>query len=198
MSKRKKTGFTLIEMIVVIAILAVLSIAVIPLISNLIDKSRISRFLADSDLVRTSSLSFQADLGSLEQTQIFFASNEITTSSLCVNRDIAGNNLARWDGPYLESGIDTSPWGGIYDLEFRDIDNEIPDTGTALFKPIDLTLEATQADENGELAPVPNAPEVVAELNKFITGNNQGGDNVRAQVFGGTQVAIVVLANVSN
>jgi len=195
MQNKKKKGFTLIEMIVVIAILAVLSIAIIPLISNLIDKSRVSRFLADSDLVRTAALSVQADIGTLDDSIFFADANNIMLSTLVVNRNLAGNQLGKWDGPYLEEGVDTHPWGGVYGLLFLNIDNAAPPTNNTN-KILDLILRARNQDGDTLATPVPQAIEIATELNSRVTGEAAGGNTVRA-VANVDEVDLVVVANVS-
>ncbi len=104
----KNKGFTLIELIVVIAILAILAVALIPLINNFIEKSRVSQAMTTFSSVSVAIAAFEADTANLpDQEQI----TALPNSDLLNNND----NLANWDGPYVNKNANgITPWGGTF------------------------------------------------------------------------------------
>ena len=153
----KHKGFTLVELIVVIAILAILSVALIPLVNNLIDKSRISRLLSDVAAIKSAATAYNADVGSFNAllSNIALGKTRFDVSDLGTNN----NNLSTWSGPYIELNF-IHPWNGVYVLDDADID------GTG---PKDLSVVLTAVDSSGQSVVIPTQF-VIDEVNKKTTG----------------------------
>ena len=142
--KKQNKGFTLVELIVVIAILAILSIALIPLVNNLIDKSRVSRALSDLEAVKTACIAYSSDVGTLDSPGLGNGS-----SGAFPNTGFHSNidNLGNWNDPYLDSSATLNPWGGGYGLGPAQVDSVTPPTNNA---GIDFILQFLVADPAGQ------------------------------------------------
>lgn len=64
MSKRKKKGFTLIELIVVIAILGVLAAIAVPRLTGFTASSKLKADIASARTIATAAAAYEADKGS--------------------------------------------------------------------------------------------------------------------------------------
>ncbi|MEM9171084.1 MAG: prepilin-type N-terminal cleavage/methylation domain-containing protein [Pseudomonadota bacterium] len=91
-------GFTLMEMIGVVAVIAILAAMATPMIFDAIRDARISTFAADIRTLRTAVARFYADTGTLP----FHRPNN---TSLTDDHLIRNNNIAGWDGPYVEGDV---------------------------------------------------------------------------------------------
>jgi general secretion pathway protein G len=100
----RKSGFTLVELIVVIAIIAVLAAVVAPNALRSIERARQSGTQEDFNSVKTASTAYFSDLG------VYPAS--CATAALCGPDFISGNGAATWDGPYLEKWPVGGRWAG--------------------------------------------------------------------------------------
>jgi general secretion pathway protein G len=96
-------AFTLIELIVVIAIIAVLAAIISPNAFRAIEKSKVTKAVADFKNIHQSCAALYADTGQWPGLN----SSRLKLSELYVNPGWQG-----WDGPYLESSSDMHPWGG--------------------------------------------------------------------------------------
>ena len=187
MNKQNK-GFTLVELIVVIAILAILSVALIPLVNNLIDKSRISRALSDVQAMRTGMVTLKADTGTLEPRDSWNGPILLENTQLLTN----SQNLAAWQGPYVESGT-LHPWGGSYFFVCNDVD-KLPPTEGRIF---DITAVLSVSNTSGDTVVIPQTL-VVEEVNQKLVGDKTGGDNPKSVAGGNGAVEIVVFSNAVN
>jgi general secretion pathway protein G len=107
----KKSGFTLIELIVVIAIIAVLAAIIAPNAFKAIEKAKISATIADLQAIKTAAMSCYSDTGA------WIATCSATTTPTCPNSLFIVNSATAtpgWDGPYLEKWPPQSKWAGVY------------------------------------------------------------------------------------
>ena len=94
-----KKAFTLIELIVVIAIIAILAAIIAPNVFRAIEKSKISKTVADMKTIRTAALAYVADTGRWPWEG---ATHWVATNT--GNEGFLDNDGAfGWDGPYLEA-----------------------------------------------------------------------------------------------
>ncbi len=120
-------GFTLVELIVVIAIIAILAAIIAPNAFKAIEKAKISACISDIKAIKTASLAFYSDTGTLPCTKCGGWGEDpgfisvITPANCWPNEGgcAAGcTNVPGWDGPYLEKWSPSGPWhvggGGRY------------------------------------------------------------------------------------
>ena len=137
-----RKSFTLVEMIVVIAIIAILAAVVVPSAFKAIEKSKVSKAVADVRAITKAATLFYADVGlwpgsqwgnmpggggcscdPLSNVDYGVGFVEPPTVNFC---DPNIQNTARemiefWDGPYLEHWSRT-PWGMNYMWDFNNWD----------------------------------------------------------------------------
>ncbi len=106
MTKRSRTAFTLIEILLVIVIVGIMAGMLVTRLSGRSQEARVTR--AQSDI--RGSLSLALDL--FEQDTGRYPS---TNEGLDVLVEDPG--LMGWKGPYLKSGIKPDPWGNAYEYE---------------------------------------------------------------------------------
>lgn len=107
----KEKGFTLIELMVVIAIIAILAAVIAPNAFKAIEKAKASRVVSDYKAIKTGSLGFYADVGQWPENGIDAAE---ANNGFLVNKNLAGDAIPGWDGPYLEKWTSDAPWGGEF------------------------------------------------------------------------------------
>jgi type II secretion system protein G len=86
----RKSGFTLLELILVIAIIVVLAGAMLPMFNITRQEAKEAKAKADLDNIKTAAMMFKGDTNSWPVTG-------------SVGADLVANNSGRagWDGPYL-------------------------------------------------------------------------------------------------
>ena len=95
MSKKKRRGFTLIELVAVLVIMAILALIVTPLVMNIIRKARISADKRSIDAygrsIELAIASYLLDTGkfptSVDQLTIEYSGNEVVCSTTQINSD---------------------------------------------------------------------------------------------------------------
>ncbi len=103
MEKKRKSGFTLIEMLLVIVIIGVLAGMIVTKLSGRSRDAKITR--AKSDLKGSLSLSldlFEYDCGR-------YPSSDEGLSALVTDPGISG-----WKGSYIKGALSRDPWGNHY------------------------------------------------------------------------------------
>lgn len=101
-ARRRRHGFTLVELLVVIVVLAVLAAIVLPKFMNSSKRSKESALRSDLKLLRNAVGLFQADTTVYPLTLADLAA----TSAPAKGLDSSGNQVnitaADWHGPYLQ------------------------------------------------------------------------------------------------
>ena len=99
----RHAAFTLIELIVVIAIIAILAAIIAPNAFKAIEKAKVAKAISEFKNIRQSCAALYSDTGRWPG----LAMTRVKLSELYLDPGWPG-----WDGPYLETGSDTHPWGG--------------------------------------------------------------------------------------
>jgi general secretion pathway protein G len=105
---RRRSGFTLVELLVVIVVLAVLAAIVLPKFVNSGARSRESALKADLRELRNAISAFQVDTGKYPNTLADLAETDKTKVR---GADGAVVSASGWHGPYVES-VPTDPVTG--------------------------------------------------------------------------------------
>ncbi len=103
MEKKRKSGFTLIEMLLVVVIISVLTGMIVTRLSGRSREAKITR--VKSDLKGSLSLAldlFEYDCGR-------YPSSDEGLKALVTNPGISG-----WKGPYVKGALSRDPWGNHY------------------------------------------------------------------------------------
>jgi general secretion pathway protein G len=105
-SRRRRSGFTLIEMVVVIAVIALLVGLVGPQIVGRVSEARATTAKAQIDLLSTALENYRLDNGAYPTTAQGLGALR--------QRPSQGAGPSNWRGPYLRKAIPTDPWGRPY------------------------------------------------------------------------------------
>lgn len=97
---RRRTGFTLVELLVVIVVLAVLAAIVLPKFMDSSARSKESSLRTDLKLLRNAISVFQADIGKYPYSLADLAE---TDPSKVKDKDGNVVKASDWHGPYIES-----------------------------------------------------------------------------------------------
>ncbi len=100
----KRSGFTLIELILVITIIGVLAAMVVPRFVGRSEDARKARAKADIASIGTALDLYELDIGEYPATLEDLAAREAPT----------GVEANQWNGPYLKKGLPKDPWGRTY------------------------------------------------------------------------------------
>lgn len=101
--RRRKYGFTLIEMVVVIVIIALLASIVTPLYFRHVRKAKLSTAKTQIKMLEQAIFDFRLDIGKLPE-----GGNNLQE----LFRNVSGSE--KWDGPYLKATMPKDPWGNEY------------------------------------------------------------------------------------
>jgi len=103
--RKRKGGFTLVEIMVVVVVLAILAAAIIPNLTGRADEAKVSRAKADIASLETLLETFRLDMGRYPTTE----------EGLIVLREPPQTeDVTRWKGPYLRKPVSLDPWGNPY------------------------------------------------------------------------------------
>jgi general secretion pathway protein G len=128
---KRKSGFTLMEIMVVIIVIAVLASVAGPMIGSITDQGRASATKSKMSSLKSALLAYQSDVGRLPYSgnsrkaqcycQASLLSNETEGNNVLVYNEWPlgdtnkPNNYARkWKGPYMDSDVSdfmTDSWG---------------------------------------------------------------------------------------
>jgi len=114
--RRRRRGFTLIELIVVIIVLGLLAGLVAPQIFGRVSEAKSATARTQIELLSAALDSYRLDNGSYPTTE----------QGLAALRDkpTSGTAPASWRGPYLRKDIPLDPWGRAYVYTFPGVRNK--------------------------------------------------------------------------
>jgi general secretion pathway protein G len=103
-----RAGFTLIELLLVLVILSVLAAIVVPKLTGVSERSRITAAKAEITSISGALSRFEIDIGRYPRTE----------EGLKALVELpAGVTEDKWTGPYIERGVPKDPWGNPYVYE---------------------------------------------------------------------------------
>ena len=102
-ARRTRTGFTLVELMVVLVILAVLGAIVLPRFTGRTEQARITAAQTQISTFTTALKMFEVDTGRYPTTEEGLAALVQAPA-----------NIRGWNGPYLENTVPSDPWGNAY------------------------------------------------------------------------------------
>jgi general secretion pathway protein G len=102
---RNRSGFTLVELIVVMVIIGLLAALVFPKLMPKVGKGKQSAAKAQIELLGQALDQFRLDTGRYPTTQEGL-------QALITDPGVKG-----WDGPYLKKALPNDPWGNPYHYE---------------------------------------------------------------------------------
>ncbi len=127
-----RAGFTLVELLVVISIISLLSSIVLASVNGAREKGKVAQAVSNADAIRKA-LSFYNDQMGFDQLVISRRWSPGLTHALPWNPDTGATTIPpcdqcpagwdtivqqRWNGPYLASWPQFTPWGGKYDYNY--------------------------------------------------------------------------------
>lgn len=111
--QRRKSAFTLIELVVVMLILAILAAMIVPRIIGRSEDAKVARAVSDLSTVRSMLDNFRIDVGRYPSTE------EGLEALRSAPADASG-----WRGPYSQKPIGVDPWGNDYIYEWPGNDGD--------------------------------------------------------------------------
>jgi general secretion pathway protein G len=113
---RRRSGITLIEMLVVVTIIALFAALVAPVMFRQSDKARVTAARAQIESFMTALGSYKLDTGVLPSTEEGLQALRVKPA-----------NLDSWQGPYLPKDIPLDPWGHPYVYKYPGEHGDQPD-----------------------------------------------------------------------
>ncbi|MCX7927289.1 MAG: prepilin-type N-terminal cleavage/methylation domain-containing protein [Candidatus Omnitrophica bacterium] len=132
----KSKAYTLVEIVVTISIILILAAVVLPQAFRAVEKSKVTKAVADIHSIKTAALAFYADVklwpgsqwGTMPRDPLSpaeygegFVTPPRVRSGSSQEQQIAQARIARWNGPYLEKWSFT-PWGMPYMWDYNNWD----------------------------------------------------------------------------
>ncbi|MCF6172869.1 MAG: type II secretion system major pseudopilin GspG [Campylobacteraceae bacterium] len=103
LKKGLRSGFTLVELLVVIVIIALLSSLVAPKLFKKLDSAKVKTAVAQMQMLSQGLDSFRLDVGKYPTTQEGLGILWVKSS-----------DVKNWDGPYLPKPVKVDTWGNPY------------------------------------------------------------------------------------
>ena len=113
---RRRSGVTLIEMMVVVVIIALFAALVLPRMMGQADKARKTAARAQINAFMTALGSYKLDTGSYPSTEQGLQALRVKPES-----------VSSWQGPYTDKEIDNDPWGHPYIYRYPGEHGDEPD-----------------------------------------------------------------------
>jgi prepilin-type N-terminal cleavage/methylation domain-containing protein len=119
---KRRSGFTLPEVLVTVSIIAIISAVVVPSVVRQIDKGDTGRLASDISSIRTGVEQFISDVRKYPENvgQISHAISTSDTAAVSL-LPYTDNQVARWKGPYVSkdsTGILKTAYGWSFDPHF--------------------------------------------------------------------------------
>ena len=110
-SRRRATGFTLIEMLVVVVVMAVLAAVVLPKFQNQSRRSKESALKSDLAQLRSAVATFQADTGYYPKALSDLTATSAATVSGAYDSSGTAQTITAtdWHGPYITGTLPNDP-----------------------------------------------------------------------------------------
>jgi prepilin-type N-terminal cleavage/methylation domain-containing protein len=121
MKNRTRRGFTLPEILVTVTVIAVLAAAVVPAVTQYVNKGNTPSSQQDVDQIRNAATAFTADVrhypGDLQQLVTAIVASTGSGDSLDFDGaatpiQYTATDVAKWKGPYTSAPITTGATGG--------------------------------------------------------------------------------------
>ena len=109
----KRSGFSLIELVIAVTILSILAGVIAPRVSQFSEKAQISRAANDVKAISRALDYMYADLNAYPRNTAQGVDPGLTS-----NARVPNALRPNWEGPYMAAWPDTHPWGGNYDYQF--------------------------------------------------------------------------------
>lgn len=106
---KDKTGWTLIELVMVLVIISILAGIGVLRFTSLIEASKVSKAVAEVNTLKKALMAFFADNGGFPPDV-----GPDIDPGLAYNK----GSWSGWNGPYIDKWPDKTPWGGSYDYEY--------------------------------------------------------------------------------
>ncbi|WP_420434334.1 type II secretion system major pseudopilin GspG [Hyphobacterium sp.] len=107
MHHRRRAGYSLIEVLIAVAIIALLVALVAPRLLGQLDSSQITAARTQIRMIETALDSYRLDVGRYPSEDEGIAALAAPPPDL----------VDRWNGPYLDGGLPTDPWGEPFRYE---------------------------------------------------------------------------------
>lgn len=105
--RRRQSGFTLVEMLLVLVILAALAAVVVPKFAGRSKQAKVTAAQSQISNLEIALDSFEVDNG-------YYPKGSDGLSELIEQP----NNAPDWRGPYIKKGVPVDPWGNPYVYEY--------------------------------------------------------------------------------
>jgi general secretion pathway protein G len=139
---KEKSGFTLIELMVVIAIIGILGVVITPVISKAIDKARVAKAVKMAGVLETAASAYYLDNGEYA----FEWGDEAVISPSNHNLYYKpGSAYINWDGPYIKRplGRQDNPFPNDYRVRVMPNLTHFITGGNGAYEGFDLDSDGT-------------------------------------------------------
>ena len=109
----RNRGFTLIELMVVVAVISLLAVTLVPQVSKMVERARVSRTVAELTVIGNATNIYLADVGSYPPTIPDWGRPWGADVGLVDRGSVIPAHLAQWNGPYLKDWPQRTAWGGV-------------------------------------------------------------------------------------
>lgn len=113
MTRRSRTGFTLIELMVVVAVVGILAAMLVPAVSQAVTNARVTRTGAELRMIADAMNMYLADVGSYPPTVQDWGRAWGDDVGLVDYGYVKGSHRALWKGPYFKEWPRKTAWGGL-------------------------------------------------------------------------------------